>query len=251
VDAGNSIVDPRYRGQHLVARLAAGVIELCRDGGFLGFHHYPTTVHSIMQKLALAGGTETGIMLDYIPSGTEYREIEGSPRPDRPAAVVVYHPLRAGPAREVFAPQFLAPLIQEIYTRASLPRALRFTNDTLPALATRLRSALNPRRGLLRVEVDRIGADVQQASGDAVQGIDAPVFQVDLPMADPAVPAACDALRSLGFFFSAVMPEYLDGDVLRLQRLRQESVAVPDLVSDEAKRIFQVIREAQRNTLER
>ena len=65
VDAGNSIVDPAYRGQQLVVRLASGVIELCREGGFLGFHHYPTTAHPIMQRFAVAaGGIETGIMLD-------------------------------------------------------------------------------------------------------------------------------------------------------------------------------------------
>ena len=54
------------------------------EGGFLGFHHYPTTAHPVMQKLAVeCGGIETGIMVDYIPAGTEYREIEGGPLEDR------------------------------------------------------------------------------------------------------------------------------------------------------------------------
>jgi hypothetical protein len=42
---------------------------------------------------------------------------------------------------------------------------------------------------------------------------------LDLPLGDPHAAAACAPLEELGFFFSGVIPEYADGDVLRLQYL--------------------------------
>jgi hypothetical protein len=240
-DAGNSIVDPRYRGQQLVAHLALAVIELCRADGFLGFHHYPTTVHPIMQKLALAGGTETGIMLDYIPSGTEYREIDGAPRSGRPAVVVVYHPLQAAPEREVFAPSELTEMIRSMYARAALSRTFGVGARLLSPCATELAVSHNPRRGLLRIEIARVGGDIGEKTHAALAGSAAPVCQLDLPMDDAATPAAVEELRALGFFFSAVLPEYLEGDVLRLQRVAKAKLVRPELVSAEANAIFDVI----------
>jgi hypothetical protein len=45
-----------------------------------------------MQRFAVeSGGSETGIMLDYVPSGTEYHEIEEGPRHDRPSWLYTSH----------------------------------------------------------------------------------------------------------------------------------------------------------------
>jgi GNAT superfamily N-acetyltransferase len=242
VDAGNSIVDPRYRGRGIVRRLAEGVIELCREGGFLGFHHYPTTAHPVMQKLAVeCGGIETGIMLDYIPAGTEYREIEGGPLEDRLGVVVVYQPLQLTPEREVFLPESLAAPIREIYTRGGWPRVLRSDSSGLPARETRLESRLDARRKLLRIEVSRIGGDLIGRVEAMLARSHAEVWQVDLPMIEPSLSAAARALRGLGFFFSAVLPEYLDGDVLRLQQVAARDASPPNLVTDEARSMLRAI----------
>jgi hypothetical protein len=243
VDAGNSIVDPRLRGRQIVARLAAGAIDLCREGGFIGFHHYPTTVHPIMQKLAVqGGGTETGIMLDYIPSGTEYREIEGGARADRPAVVVVYQPLAPTPPREVFVPERYAAIAQEIYARGRFPRTVRREPATLPSAASEVRVASDARRGLVRIAVDRIGADLHAKVAAALaERRDAAVSHADLPLAAPEVAAAVEILRELGFSFCAILPEYLEGDVLRLQRSASANAPSPDLVTDDARRLLAVI----------
>ena len=244
VDAGNSIVDPRHRGQQIVSRLAGGVVELCRDGGFLGFHHYPTTAHPIMQKLAVAGGgIESGVMLDYIPSGTEYREIEGGVRTDRPAVVVVYQPLAPTPARDVVVPRELAEPIAGIYARGNLPRTSHVATGWLPRGATRFETSSDRRRGAWRMTIERVGDDLAARVGVECAASEARVRQVDLPMAEPALGAAVDVLRQHGFFFAAVLPEYLDGDVLRLQHVASDALDLPDLVTDDARRLLRVIVE--------
>lgn len=124
-DAGNTLVDPRYRSQHLAARRGVRLAERCRDEGFVGFHHYPTTAHPVMQKLAVAGAA------------------------------------RAHPAD---------------------------------------------------------------------------VVHVDLSLADPAVAPASETLREQGFFLCALLPEYRDGDVLRLQRIsRAELPDATAFATDEAR----------------
>ncbi len=243
VDAGNSIVDPRHRGQQIAVRLAEGVIALCREGRFLGFHHYPTTAHPIMQTLAVAGGgIETGIMLDYIPPGTEYREIEGGRRHERLAVVVVYQPLAPTPTRNVYAPESLREPIREIHARGRLPR--RLASDAaseLPSCATHLESTFHLRRGLLRIDVETIGGDLRDRVESEIDRAGAAVWQVDLRMGDPALDAAARELRGSGFFFSAVLPEYLEGDVLRLQRIAATEMPSPDLVTEDARSMLRSI----------
>jgi GNAT superfamily N-acetyltransferase len=126
-DAGNTVVDPRYRSRQLAARIGARLIDLCRELGHTGFLHYPTTAHPIMQRLAVAGGgVETGLLLQYIPATTDYRELSGESRAGRLAAVVVYQPIGAAPEREVYAPEtYRTPRREHAYRRARLPRRLR------------------------------------------------------------------------------------------------------------------------------
>ena len=157
VDAGNTVVDPRHRGGHLAARLGASLVELCREQGFAGFLHYPTTAHPVMQRLAVqGGGIETGLMLGYIPSGTEYRDVPGAVHGDRLAAVVVYQPIAADRSCAVFVPRRYATMLERLYRKCGLVRTLRAGAEALAA-GTDARESFDPRRGLRRLEVLRAG----------------------------------------------------------------------------------------------
>lgn len=244
VDAGNTVVDPRYRGHHLAARMAGRLTELCREHGFVGFHHYPTTAHPVMQKLAVSGGgIETGLMLGYIPAGTDYRELAGGASATRLAAVIVYQPLAAAPAREVFVPERYREVIERAYELARLERTSRVCAASLPAMSTILESTFDPRRGLQRITVARAGADLRARVGTALRGDDAELVHVDLGLDDPAVGAAVEGLRAEGFYYCGLLPEYLEGDVLRLQRLRDPAPAVmaPELATDGGAELLAVI----------
>ena len=71
------------------------------------------------------GGVETGLLLQYIPATTDYRELSGESHAGRLAAVVVYQPIGAAPEREVYAPETYRLLAENAYRRARLPRRLR------------------------------------------------------------------------------------------------------------------------------
>ena len=65
--------------------------------------------------------------------------------------------------------------------------------------------------------------------------------------------AAVDVLSGLGFFFAGLLPEYRNGDVLRLQRLSPRAAAgpLPVLATEGAKELGDVVardRARLRNT---
>ena len=181
-------------------------------------------------------------MLDYIPSGTDYREIEGEPSRGRLAALVVYQPLAATPRREVFAPPPLAGAMEQIYRGGGLPRSVIAAAEPLGPAPTQLETRFDPRRALLRIDRSSGGADLRERALGALEIAGADITQIDLRLAERSTPAAVDVLHELGFFFAVVLPEYVDGDVLRLQRPATSETAPPHLVTEEeARRIFREI----------
>ncbi len=243
-DAGNTVVDPRYRNQGLAARLGAGIFELCREAGLVGFHHYPTTAHPIMQKFAVqGGGIETGVMLDFIPAGTRYRELVDHASDHRTAVVVVYQPLAAAPAREVFVPERYARMMVALWERAGLHRSALNAAGMLPPAPTRLDSTRDVRRGLVRLEVGSAGADLPDRVAEAADRADIDVIHLDLLLSDSGVSMAVEALRAQGFFFCALLPEYRGGDVLRLQRLpdTRDGPVFPELATPEGRVLLDFI----------
>ena len=54
----------------LAWQVGAELSSWCRELGYQGFLHYPTTDHHIMQRQSVKAGFETGLMLGYIPAET-------------------------------------------------------------------------------------------------------------------------------------------------------------------------------------
>lgn len=242
VELGNAIVDPRYRRHGLLSQLGGRLVELARSVGAVGYHHVQTTAHEIIQRAAgEVGGVETGVMLAYIPAGTEYRDLVAGAPQGRLAAVTVYQALVPAPPRDVAVPRRYAALLRTIYARARLERRSIESRYDDRGTVTALAAEAEPRRALLRIDVEKVGADVG-ARVDSLERTHAnDVTHVDLPLSDPAVEDAVESLRAKGFFFCALLPEYAPGDVLRLQRLRTASWVRPKLVVSQARELLATV----------
>ncbi len=236
-EAGNTVVDPAYRGRGLLGRLGGALADLCRVEGFIGYVHYPTTAHDIMQRTSVRGdGVETGLMLDYIPAETDYRGIDRGA--GRLAATVVYLPFSPAPERQVFVPTVYRGVIVDLYREARLQRSVAPPKDSLTRAVSRALRTMHARRSLQHVHVERAGHDLAKWIDSA-----AAVTHVDLCLDDPGVEAAVSVLRDQGFFFCAVMPEFAHTDVLRLQRLASPSPEsfAPKLANEGARRLLTFI----------
>lgn len=216
IEAGNTVVDPACRGQGLLGQLGAALTKLCIGAGHLAYLHYPTCAHEIMQKGSVRSGFETGVMLDYIPAETDYREIDQGD--GRIAATVVYQPFAPVPHRNVTIASRYFDVAQQLYTAAALDRSVQVANEPAPSRATALAVSFSERRSLCHIHVDAVGSDFIRAVDGASHG-NAAVVHVDLCLDDPGVGVAVDELRRQGFFFCALMPEFARTDVLRMQRL--------------------------------
>src|SRR4051794_27109730 len=206
-EAGNTVVDPAYRGRGLLAELGLALAERCHTDGFAGFVHYPTTAHELMQRASVkTGGVETGLMLDYVASDAEYLGIAERPA-GRLAATVVYQPITALPPGEVTLPERHGALLEELY--AALGAERTFGTGRAPAGRSSIRTAASAREGILRHSVDAIGADLaEQVAAPAAT----PLTLIDLPLRDPTVGHAVEALTRSGFFFCGLLPEFAAGD---------------------------------------
>jgi GNAT superfamily N-acetyltransferase len=240
VEAGNTVVDPDYRGGGLLGRLGGALADLCRQAGYVGYVHYPTTAHAIMQARSVAGGgVETGVMLSYIPADTDYH---GVARPSgRLAATVVYQPLARAPHRVIRIPRAY-PWLSGLYTRLGLDRTFRPHAGALRG-ASRLIARSNERRGLLHVDCVTAGADLAAEIERLRTRAGAAVMHVDLDLGALGASAAVDALRGVGFYYCGLLPEFGDSDVLRLQWLAQRGSDAVELANPGARDLLARIRQ--------
>lgn len=245
-EAGNTVVDPAMRGQGLLGRLGAALAELARSRGSCGYVHYPTGAHHVMQKASVAsGGIETGVMEAYIPADTDYVGIDQGG--GRLPATIVYQPFSPAPARDVYLPEpyreLLAELVAELRSSAGLARRVVDPTAGGPERSnTSFRPVGNERRGLRRIEVASIGADLDRVLGAGLGDPRPAVDQLDLPLHEPAVHGAVATARRVGFHYCGLLPEFGRGDVLRLQRVEGgHRTDEATLLSPRAKRLLAAI----------
>ncbi|MGE0625546.1 MAG: GNAT family N-acetyltransferase [Pseudomonadales bacterium] len=184
VELGNTVVDPEARGGGLAWRIGAELSAWCRELGYRGFLHYPTTDHHIMQRRSVERGFETGLMLGYIPADTDGK-VRSRAVPLRQAATIVYEPYEAGAAAECFAPARYAALLEALAAPTGLPRTWRpaTAGGGQPGLTELLRY---PKRGLARLDVVRCGAGLDTALGGLAEYA-SPCRQVDFRLDDPGI----------------------------------------------------------------
>ncbi|MCP5059845.1 MAG: hypothetical protein GY937_24345 [bacterium] len=128
--------------------------------------------------------------------------------------VVVYQAFAPAPAREVFLPVRHRPLLVRLYPACDLERTYRDSPVEPAGLRCELEVVEFARRGVLRIEVRSIGTDLVERIRVVLEEADAELYQLDLPLSDAGVSWVVDAAEAKGFIYAALLPEYLEGEVL-------------------------------------
>jgi hypothetical protein len=224
-DAGMTLVDPAFRGRGIARSVAVGLAQQSMALGLVGVHDYPVTVHAATQRIGAGFGVDTGLMLANMPGDVVFQQMETPAPGSRTSSIIRWLPFGIAQERTVHLPARYQDQIEALYAEACLIREVVQSDEQLAGGATELEQSYNQRRQTLRVAVTRAGDDLARRIdvevGAAVkQG--ALVVHVDLMLCDSSAPAATEALRSRGFSLAGLLPEYRDGDVLRLQWLADE-----------------------------
>lgn len=223
-DAGMTLVDPACRGRGIARRVAVGLAQQAIELGLVGVHDYPVTVHAATQRIGAGFGIDTGLMLANMPADVVFQEMKTPAPGSRTSSVIRWLPFGRAPERSVYLPERYRAQIEAMYAEANLLRTVLRSDDHLAEHESELGRTYDERRQILRIAVTRAGSDlasrVDTAAREAARrgGL---VAHIDLSLSDPATPAATEVLRAQGFSFAGLLPEYRDGDVLRLQSLAE------------------------------
>jgi serine/threonine-protein kinase RsbW len=248
-DAGMTLVDPRYRGRGIAHELGAALGRAAQALELVGAHDYPVTVHGATQRVGADHLITTGLLLDNMPADVSFQEMEPASR-SRSASLIRYLPLSRAPERTSMPPPRYEAVIRWLCARAELPRRFAAPEaHPTAAVTSRIEIGEDTRRDILRIAVVKGGSNLAADITARLRKLGgAPAaIHIDLPLADPAAAAAAEACWSLGFFFGGLLPEFRDGDVLRLQRLAAppSSDSVPVLESEAGRALCRfVLRDA-------
>lgn len=223
-EAGQAVVDPRYRSHHLFTTLKRHLAKWAGTSGMLGMYSEATAAHPYSQKANLAlGANETGFLLGYIPASVEYVGIEKAAGADRRQSAALFYLLtNEPPPEDVYPPSFHVSALGELYEHVGLPRELRSADPDLGACSD-LVVGVDAEHNDATIRVSTIGhdlVDVLDATVGRLVAAGVDCIYLDLMLADPATAVLPrEVHHELGFFFGAVIPELRGGDVLRLQLL--------------------------------
>lgn len=227
-EAGQAVVDSRFRGHHLFTSLKKFLADWCTSQGLYGIFSEATAAHPYSQKANLQlNACETGILLSYIPGSVEYKDIatQGS---GRSSVVLFYLRTNSGHTRPVYAPKEFRPIVRQIIQNSSLSGVLESSNENNKdqiALAPKSswHVSRRPSHNHLLITLKSYGEDFYGSLAELITneaGRDVFCSYLDLPLNDPLTARLGRVPAKLGFFFGGIFPNRLvDGDVLRLQRL--------------------------------
>ena len=234
-EAGQAVVDPRFRGHRLFERMKTFLAQRANEWGMYGLYSEATAVHPYSQKGNLKlGAGETGFLLGYIPASVSYKEIGEDREGRRGSVALIYMRTRDEPERTVYPPQEYREMVRRVVEHNELRRAVEHSPDVEAPPSTRMNVNVRRDHNLAFMQVDEPGSDLRELVQARLRelrlhGVDC--AYVDLPLSHPATSRAGAGLGDLGLFFGCIIPEAAPtgGDVLRLQCLNEVDIRAEDV----------------------
>ena len=232
-EAGQAVVDPRYRGHHLFPKMKTFLADRAREDGIYGLYSEATAVHPYSQKGNLhLGARETGYLLGYIPASVSYKEIGDKRAGRRGSVALMYLRTNEEPERKAYPPAPYEDAVRRVVEHNGLRRVI--ADGSGSETSPRSRMSVNFRRdhNVAFLRVAEPGADLEEEVRARLRELclhRVDCVYVDLPLSRPATRGV--RLDGLGFFFGCVIPEVAEGggDVLRLQYLNNVEVGPGDV----------------------
>ena len=236
-EAGQAVVDPRYRGHQLFERMKTFLAERAKEWDMYGLYSEATAVHPYSQKGNLhLGAKETGYLLGYIPSSVSYKEISEDKEGQRGSVALFYMRVNTEPKRDAYPPVAYREGAQQVIEHNGLRRSIKNASDVEISNSSQVSVNVRQDHNLAFLRVEEPGADLAEVVRLRLRELclhHIDCIYLDLPLSHPATAQAGDGLRDLGFFFGCIIPEAhggdIGGDVLRLQYLNNIEIKASDV----------------------
>ena len=233
-EAGQAVVDPRFRGHHLFPRMKTFMAERSADLGMYGLYSEATAVHPYSQRGNLQlGARETGFLLGYIPASVSYKQIGEQREGRRGSVALFYMRVLDEPEREIFPPVPYLEVVMRVVEHNGLRRVIGDSPEPAPQ-HSRISVEVRQDHNLAFVRIEEPGLDLTEMVHGHLRDLSlhrVDCVYVDFPLSHPATPSAAAGLEDLGVFFGGIIPEAHagGGDVLRLQYLNNVEVRAGDV----------------------
>lgn len=226
-DSGAAMVDPRYRGHNLFKNMKIHLRDYAIQTGMYGLYSEAVTIHSFTQMGNNSlGARETGIMLAFIAESITFKKISKEQDAQRQSVVLYYLKTNQEPHRRVYMNSKFADIIRKIYANVELDREIiEVGADNMLAPSTEstiytaiVKSDLN----IAYIRIETIGADAfgiiaAQLRQFCLKKIE--TIYLEFPMSEPYTAELMDRANEIGFMFSGIVPEFNNGDVMKMQYL--------------------------------
>lgn len=250
-------VDPRYRGRGIFPKMKKMMMSEVASKGILGLYSRAVTVHMASQKSNVKmGSDETGFVLAHSPPTAIFKKMKTDKVGIRRTVALFYIPTAPDRKQNVYLPLKHQDMLGKIYNHAQLNRKLKLADPESIKLNDHsyIHSHILPETASAFLRVNQYGVDFIDELKLQVQDLKNKKIElivIDLPLKDPATAMLCPEIEKIGFFFCGLMPEFLDGDALRLQYLNNVTFdpETVDVYSDFAKEIFSYVVDKWQNSL--
>jgi len=227
------MVDPRYRGQSLFKDMKHFLKNHATQNQMFGIYSEAVTIHPFTQLGNISmGAKETGIMLAYITEKTSFKKINNDQLLEqRQAAVLYYLKTNQEPHRQVFICEKFFPIIKKVYDNSGLKRdvVLVDTSADYPVAVENslISTIVKPDFNVAVISLSVIGQDAfelvrQQLREFCLNKVD--TIYAEMPVDSPGSAVLTSKLTGLGFILSGIVPEYRNGDYIKLQYLNNVRV---------------------------
>lgn len=235
-ESGEAVVDPRYRGRGLFQKIKNHLVEVVAPMNVAGIYGEAVTVHPYSQKGSIElGGRETGFLLGYSPGSVSYQKISEEKKPRRQSVAMMFTPVAGSILETVYIPEAYRDMITGIYERLGFERELVIENEDSGFKGKqkgRTSISLRHDHNQALIKIEKIGKSAVAEIGLQLKHLARERFDciyVDIPLRQKGAGYSASALRRLGFFFGCIIPEYSEGDVLRLQYLNNVDISREDI----------------------
>lgn len=250
-DSGVAMVDPRYRGSNLFKRLKQFLSEYAQNKGMYGLYSEAVTIHPFTQKGNISlGAREIGVMLAYVTESITFKKISTEQADTRQSVVQYFLRTNKEPHRVIYVNPKFYDIISKIYHNLDFDREIvqilpnqvtePFGENT--HYTTSVKSDLN----VADIKLEKFGTDAlrivkHQLKELCLRKID--TIYLTFPLSEPFAGLLMQQCNEIGFLFSGIIPEFADGDIIKMQylnnvRIEREKIV---LVAELANEILNVI----------
>ena len=235
-ESGEAVVDPRYRGRGIFEKIKNHLVEVVTPMNVAGIYGEAVTVHPYSQKGSIElGGRETGFLLGYSPGTVSFRNISEAERPRRQSVAMMFTPVSRSGRETVYVPDVYKDMIGGIFERIGFDRKFIVENEGTGFKGRQKGSttvSVRHDHNQALIKIEKVGTMTVKEIGFQLKHLARERFDciyVDIPIREKGAGYAASAVRRLGFFFGCIIPEYGDGDVLRMQYLNNVEISRDDI----------------------